>query len=48
MKTMVDGRTFVHYGQLESGLVIPGHIAEEAALPYKRYEAYESIVRVFG
>jgi hypothetical protein len=48
MKVMIDGRTFVNYAQLESGVVIPGHVAEEAALPYKRYEAPESIVRVFG
>jgi hypothetical protein len=48
MKTMVDGRTFVNYGQLESGVVIPGHTAKEAALPYKHYEAHESIIRVFG
>jgi len=48
MKVMIDGRTFVNYAQLESGIVIPGYIAKEAALPYKRYEAHESIVRVFG
>jgi hypothetical protein len=47
MKVMIDGRTFVNYAQLESGVVIPGHVAKEAALPYKYYEAHESIVRVF-
>ena len=48
MKVMIDGRTFVNYAQLESGVVIPGYIANEAALPCKLYEAHESIVRVFG
>jgi len=48
MKVMMDGRTFVNYAQLKSGVVIPGRIAEEAALPHKPYEAHESIVRVFG
>ena len=48
LKVMIDGRTFVNYAQLESGVVIPGYIAKDAALPYKSYEAHESIVRVFG
>ncbi len=48
MKVMIDGRTFVGYAQLETGVVIPGYIAREAALPNKHYEAPESIVRVFG
>ena len=48
MKVMIDGRTFVDYGQLDSGVVIPGRIAKASELPYKSYEAPESIVRVFG
>jgi hypothetical protein len=48
MKVMMDGRTFVDYAQLETGVVIPRYIAKEAALPTKHYEAPESIVRVFG
>ncbi len=48
MKVMIDGRTFVNYGQLDSGVIIPGRIAKEAALPYKPYEAPVSIVRTFG
>jgi hypothetical protein len=48
MKVMIDGRTFVDYAQLETGVVIPGHIAREASLPSKHYEAPESIVRVFS
>lgn len=48
MKVMIDGRTFVDYAQLETGVVIPGHIAKEASLPNRHYEAPESIVRVFG
>jgi hypothetical protein len=48
MKVMIDGRTFVNYGQLESGVIIPGRIAREAALPFKPYEAPVSIIRAFG
>jgi hypothetical protein len=48
MKVMMDGRTFVDYAQLETGVVIPGHIAKEASLPNKHYQAPESIVRLFG
>jgi len=48
MKVMMDGRAFMDYVQLETGIVIPGYIAKEAALPNKHYEAPESIVRVFG
>jgi hypothetical protein len=48
MKVMMDGRTFVDYAQLETGIIIPRYVAEEAALPNKHYEAPESIVRVFG
>jgi hypothetical protein len=48
MKVMMDGRAFMDYVQLETGVVIPGYIAKEAALPNKHYEAPESIVRVFG
>jgi hypothetical protein len=48
MKVMIDGRTFMDYAQLETGVVIPGHIAKEAALPSKHYEAPETIVRVFS
>lgn len=48
MKVMMDGRAFVDYAQLETGVVIPGHVAREAALSGKHYEAPESIVRVFG
>jgi hypothetical protein len=48
MKVMIDGRTFVDYEQLETGVVIPGHVAKEATLPSKHYEAPVAIVRVFG
>lgn len=48
MKVMIDGRTFVGYGQLESGVIIPGRVAKESALSYKPYRAPESIVRTFG
>ena len=48
MKVMIDGRTFVNYEQLETGVVIPGHVAKDAALPSKHYEAPVMVIRVFG
>jgi hypothetical protein len=48
MKVMIDGRTFVNYEQLETGVVIPGHVAKDAALPSKHYEAPVMAIRVFG
>ena len=37
MKVRIDGRTFVNYGQLESGVVIPGHVVRHSGLPHARY-----------
>lgn len=48
MKVMIDGRTFVNYAQLESGIAVPGYVAEEAGLSYKTYKPHESIIRIFG
>ena len=48
MKVMIDGRTFKNYGQLETGVIVPGRIAKEAALPFKPYEAPVSIIRAFS
>jgi len=48
MKVMIDGRTFVDYAQLDSGLVVPGYVAREAGLPFRAYLAKESMVLEFA
>jgi hypothetical protein len=48
MKVLIDGRTFVNYAQLESGVVVPGYVAREADLPFRTYEASDSMVRNFA
>lgn len=48
MKVRIDGRTFLNYAQLESGIVVPGYVAKDAGLPYKTYEPHDSMIRVFA
>ncbi len=47
MKVRIDGRTFINYGQLESGVVIPGHVARESRLPIKHYTPQDSMILNF-
>jgi hypothetical protein len=48
MKVRIDARTFVNYAQFESGIVVPGYVAREAGLPYRPYEANDSMIRNFA
>jgi hypothetical protein len=48
MTVRVDGRTFVHYAQLESGIAVPGYVAEEAGLPHKTYMPNDSMIPNFA
>jgi hypothetical protein len=48
MKVLTDGRTFVNYAQFESGVVVPEYVAKEAKLPFKTYEANDSMIRNFA
>jgi hypothetical protein len=48
MTVRIDGRTFVNYVQLESGIAIPGYVAKEVSLPYKTYEPNDSMVLSFA
>lgn len=47
MKVMIDGRTFVNYAQLDSGVAMPEYVAKEAQMAYKKYVAKESMVLNF-
>jgi hypothetical protein len=44
MKVRIDGRTFVNYAQYDSGIVVPGYMADEAVQPYKPYIPNESMI----
>ena len=48
MTVRVDGRTFVHYAQLESGIAVPGYVAKEAGLPHKTYMPNDSMILNFA
>lgn len=47
MRVRVDGRTYVNYAQLESGVAVPGYVAKEAGLSAKYYKANDSMVLTF-
>jgi hypothetical protein len=47
MRVRVDGRTFVNYAQFESGVVVPGYVAQKARLPFQPYTANDSMILNF-
>ena len=44
MKVRIDGRTFVNYGQFESGIAVPGYVAEQSKLPFKTFSPRDSMI----
>jgi hypothetical protein len=48
MKVRVDGRTFVNYAQFESGVVVPGYVAEDAEIPYTPFVPNNSMILNFA
>jgi hypothetical protein len=44
MKVRIDGRTFVNYAQYDSGIAVPGYMADEAVHPYKPYMPNDSMI----
>ena len=44
MKVRIDGRTFVNYGQFDSGIAVPGYVAKESGLPYKTFFPNDSMI----
>ncbi len=47
MKVRIDGRTFVNYAQFESGVVVPGYLAQQTDLPFESYVAKDSMILNF-
>jgi len=48
MKVRIDGRTFVNYAQFESGVVVPGYVADQVDLPHSAYTAKDSMICNFA
>jgi hypothetical protein len=48
MKVRIDGRTFVNYAQIESGVVVPKYMASDAGLSYKIFIPHDSMVCNFA
>lgn len=48
MKVRIDGRTFVNYGQFDSGIAAPAYVAKVSGMPYKTYTAQDSMILNFA
>ena len=44
MKVRIDGRTFVNYALFDSGVAVPGYIAQDASLPRQAYIPNDSMI----
>ena len=44
MKVRIDGRAFANYAQYDSGIVVPGYMADEAVQPHKPYMPNDSMI----
>jgi hypothetical protein len=48
MKVRIDGRAFANYGQLDSGIAVPGYVARASGIPYESYRPLDSMVLNFS
>ena len=44
MKVRIDGRTFVNYGQLDTGVAVPGYVIKKSRLPHKTFVPNHSMI----
>ena len=47
MKVLVDGRTFVNYRQFDSGIAVPGYVAEVSGLLHQPFVPNDSMILNF-
>ncbi|MGD9369346.1 MAG: hypothetical protein PVH87_26795 [Desulfobacteraceae bacterium] len=47
LKVRIDGRTFVNYGKLPSGVAIPGYVIQRSNLSYKTFLPNDSMILNF-
>lgn len=48
MKVRIDGRTFVNYALIASGVAVPPYIARQAGLPHQTYDVWDSMICNFA
>lgn len=48
MKVRIDGRTFVNYQQFDSGVAVPGFVADNTSIPHKKYGVQNSMICNFN
>ena len=48
MKVRIDGRTFINYAELTSGIAIPGYLAMETGSSFKKYMPNDSMICNFS
>ena len=48
MKVRIDGRTFVNYGQLGSGIAVPGYVVRNSQLDNSRFVPNDSMILNFS
>lgn len=48
MKVRIDGRTFVNYGQLKSGVAIPGRVVKQSKRSFSTYVPNDSMILNFA
>lgn len=48
MKVRIDGRTFVHYAEHESGIAVPGYLARETGRAYPAFVPNDSMICNFA
>jgi hypothetical protein len=47
MKVRIDGRTFVDYGQLDSGIAVPGYVVRKSSLAFRSFIPNDSMILNF-
>ncbi|MFP4306778.1 MAG: hypothetical protein ACLFRG_00475 [Desulfococcaceae bacterium] len=48
MKVRIDGRTFVRYARLESGIAVQNYVAREAGMVYEDFIPNDSMILNFA
>lgn len=48
MKVRIDGRTFVNYGLLESGVAVPGYVLRKSKLAHSIFVPQDSMILNFA
>lgn len=48
MTVRIDGRTFVNYAQFDTGIAVPGYVAQDAGLPFRTFIPNDSMILNFA